>query len=215
MTGNAACRETILWYNIALPFNPPGTDILSPYRIIAAAAVFLLAACAGPEAEDPSQPLPERVVLHYDFAGDWMATAGDQCVERLNLSETVFLSIATVPNGNRDQYHIADFFMLEQGEPAGALVGTADGDGRLALAVETEGDVDGRRAAIVYALLLAQEGAHTVRLRAFTMTVRDGNGQAAETDLLAEAAADPSIPMLGAMGSRGLCLKRLPQSSGS
>lgn len=174
-------------------------------------AALLLAACAGSENEGARQPLPERVVLHYDFAGDWMATAGDQCTERLDLSETIFLSIEVSPDDSPDRYHIADLFMLEPGEPAGALVGDADGDGRLALIVETEGDVNGRRAAIVYALLLQQEGPLTVRLRAFTMTVSDGQGQATETDLLAEAAADPSIPMLGAMGSNGLCLKRLPR----
>ena len=71
--------------------------------------------------------------------------------------------------------------------------------------------VDGRRAAIIYALLLQQEGALIVRVRAFTMTVRDPLGGATETDLLAAAAADPSIPILGARGSRGLCLKRLPR----
>lgn len=166
-----------------------------------------LAACAS--SEPPAEPLPQRVVLHYDFAGAWMATAGDQCAERLDLSETVFLSIGAAPEGEPDLYHIADLFMLEPGEPAEALVGTADGGGRLALAVETEGMVDGRRAGIIYAMLLQQEGALIIRVRAFTMTVRNPQGGATETDLLAEAAADPSIPILGARGSRGLCLKRL------
>lgn len=184
---------------------------MSPYRAIAAAAVLALAACSGSRDGEPTQPLPERVVLHYDFAGDWMATAGDQCTERLDLSEAIFLSIGAAQEGEPDRYHIADLFLLEPGEPAEALVGTADGDGGLAMAVETEGMVDGRRAAIIYAMLLRQEGALHLRLRAFTMTVRDGQGHATETDLLAEAAADPSIPMLGAMGNRGLCLKRLPR----
>ena len=184
---------------------------MSPYHAIAAAAVLALAACTNSGNGEPGQPLPERVVLHYDFSGDWMAAAGDQCAERLDLSEMVFLSIGASQEGESDRYHIADLFMLEPGEPAEALVGTADGDGRLALAVETEGVVDGHRAAIIYALLLQQEGALIVRLRAFTMTVRDNRGRATETDLLAEAAADPSIPMLGARGSRGLCLKRLPR----
>jgi hypothetical protein len=101
--------------------------------------------------------------------------------------------------------------MLESGEPAQALVGTADGYGKLALTVETEGVVDDRRAAITYALLLEQEGALIIRLRAFTMKVRDARGRTTETDLMAEAAADPSIPILGAAGNRGLCLKRLPR----
>lgn len=139
-----------------------------------------------------------------------MAAAGDQCTERLDLSEAVFLSVGASPQGEPDRYHIANFFMLEPGEPAEALVGTADGYGKLALAVETEGMVDNRRAAIIYAMLLEQEGALVIRLRAFTMTIRDAQGRATETDLLAEAAADPSIPILGAAGSRGLCLKRLP-----
>ena len=81
----------------------------------------------------------------------------------------------------------------------------------MALAVETVGVVDNRRATIIYALLLEQEGALAVRLRAFTMTVRDAQGQTTETDLLAEAIADPSIPILGATGNQGLCLKRLPR----
>ncbi len=181
------------------------------YRTIAATMAFALAACVGPDDEDRTRPLPERVLLHYDFSGDWLATAGDQCAERLDLSETVFLSIAASQESQPDRYHIADFFMLDEGEPAEALVGTADGDGRLALAVETEGVVDGRHAAIIYALLLEQEGALAIRLRAFTMTVRDVQGRATEADLLAEAAADPSVPMLGAQGGRGLCLKRLPR----
>jgi hypothetical protein len=188
-----------------------GIDILNPYRTIAGATVFLLAACTNPGDEELGQPLPERVVLHYDFSGDWVATSGDQCAERLDLSETAFLSIGAAQEGELDRYHIADLFMLEPGEPAEALVGTADGDGRLALAVETEGMVDGHRASIIYALLLQQEGALIIRVRAFTMTVRNPQGGAAETDLLAEAAADPSIPMLGARGCRGLCLKRLPR----
>jgi len=100
--------------------------------------------------------------------------------------------------------------MLESGEPAEALVGIADGYGKLALAVETEGLVDDRRARISYNLLLEQEGALVIRLRAFTMTIRDAQGRATETDLLAEAVADPSIPILGATGNQGLCLKRLP-----
>ncbi|MCK4867657.1 MAG: hypothetical protein KAT39_06385 [Alphaproteobacteria bacterium] len=190
----------------------PGFDILTFYHAIAAASILALAACTGTEdKKGPAQPLPERVVLQYDFSGDWMATAGDQCTERLDLSDTVFLSIGASQEGDSDRYHIADFFILEPGKPAEALVGTVDGNGWLGLAVETEGMVDGRRAEIIYALLLEQEGALVIRLRAFTMTVRDPRGGATETDLLAEAAADPSIPILGATGNSGLCLKRLPR----
>lgn len=182
------------------------------YRNAFAALLALtLAACAADTDDDRGKPLPERVLLHYDFSGDWMATAGDQCSERLDLSESVFLSIGTPEGGEPDRYHIADFFMLEPGEPSEALVSSPYEDGKLGLAVETEGEVDGRRAAIIYALLLEQEGALILRLRAFTMTARDAQGHITEVDLLAEAAADPSIPILGAAGSRGLCLKRLPR----
>jgi hypothetical protein len=176
------------------------------------AALFLVAtACTGSPDNDAARPLPERVLLHYDFSGDWMATAGDQCSERLDLSENLFLSIGTTPDGVSDRFHIADFFMLEPGEPAEALVSSPYEDGKLGLAVETEGLVDGRRAKIIYAMLLVQEGALVLRLRAMTMTATDSRGQVAEVDLLAEAAGDPSIPVLGAAGSKGLCLKRLPR----
>ena len=184
---------------------------MTVYRIIATTLTLALAACAGTEDDEANQPLPERVVLHYDFSDDWMATAGNQCAERLDLSETVFLTIGADPGGDSDKYHIANFFMLDPGEPAEALVGTVDGDGWLGLAVETEGVVDGRRAGIIYAMLLEPEGALVIRLRSFTMTVRNPQGGTTETDLLAEAAADPSVPMLGATGNRGLCLKRLPR----
>jgi hypothetical protein len=166
--------------------------------MIATLSALALAACSGSRDKEPVLQLPERILLHYDFSGDWMATAGDQCNERLDLSESVFLSIAASQQGEPDRYHIANFFMLESGEPAEALVGIADGY------------VDDRRARIIYNLLLEQEGALVIRLRAFTMTIRDAQGRATETDLLAEAVADPSIPILGATGNQGLCLKRLP-----
>lgn len=211
MSAHAPCCAPARWYKVAPLIDLPGFDILTLHRAIAATAILTLAACTGPQDKGPALPLPERVVLQYDFSGDWMATAGDQCVERLDLSETVFLSIGASQEGESDRYHIADFFMLESGKPAEALVGTVDGNGWLGLAVETEGMVDGRRAEIIYALLLEQEGALVIRLRAFTMTVRNPQGGATETDLLAEAAADPSIPILGATGDNGLCLKRLPR----
>lgn len=178
---------------------------------LAAALLVTLAACtASPDTESTS-PLPERVLLHYDFSGDWMATAGNQCSERLDLSETVFLSIGTAPGGTPDRYHIADFFMLEPGEPAEAQVSSSYEYGKLGLAVETEGMVDGRHAKIIYAMLLEQEGAYVLRLRALTMTATDAAGNVSQVDLLAEAAADRTIPFLGAAGSKGLCLKRLPR----
>lgn len=179
-------------------------------NILAAALVLTLAACAGPANDEHAQPLPERVLLHYDFSGDWMATAGNQCSERLDLSETVFLSVGAAKDGAPDRYYITDFFMLEPGEPAEAQVSSPYEHGKLGLAVETEGLVDGRRAKIIYAMLLEQEGALVLRLRAFTMTATDARGNVSQVDLLAQAAADPSVPFLGAAGSKGLCLKRLP-----
>lgn len=179
-------------------------------KLLAATLLASLAACTGSQDSDSARPLPERVLLHYDFSGDWMATAGDQCSERLDLSETVFLSIGTASDGTPDRYHIADFFMLEPGEPAEAQVSSPYEHGKLGLAVETEGMVDGRRARIIYAMLLEQEGALVLRLRAITMTATDNSGHVSQVDLLAEAAADPSIPFLGAAGSKGLCLRRLP-----
>jgi hypothetical protein len=178
---------------------------------LATALLLALAACTGSPENDTARPLPERVLLHYDFSGNWMATAGDQCGERLDLSETVFLSIGAAKDGPPDRYYITDFFMLEPGEPAEAQVSSPYEHGKLGLAVETEGMVDGRRAKIIYAMLLEQEGALVLRLRAFTMTATDANGHVTEVDLLAEAAADPSIPVLGAAGSKGLCLRRLPR----
>jgi hypothetical protein len=181
-------------------------------RTIPVIALLILAACTASTDREPEAPLPQRVVLHYDFSGDWLATAGDQCSERLDLAEAVFLSIGAAAQDAPDRYYITDFFMLEPGEPAEAVVGTEDGDGRLTLAVDTEGMVDGRRADITYTLKLEQQGPFFIRLYGFTMKVRDPQGPATETDLLAKAAADPSIPILGSRGSRGLCLKRLPRS---
>lgn len=183
------------------------------HKLLAVILFVSLAACTGNEAGGPDRPLPERVLLHYDFSGDWMATAGDQCNERLDLSETVFLSIEAAPDGAPDRYYIANLFMLEEGEPAEAQVSSTYEHGKLGLAVETEGMVDGHRAKIIYAMLLEQEGALVLRLRAFTMAATDANGNVSQVDLLAESAADPSIPFLGAAGSKGLCLKRLPRRS--
>ena len=107
---------------------------MTHYRTIAVALTLVLVACAGPGDKEPAQPPPERVLLHYDFSDDWMATAGDHCAERLELSEEVFLTIGASPQGEPDRYHIANSFMLEPGEPADALVGTADGEVQLAAA---------------------------------------------------------------------------------
>jgi hypothetical protein len=178
--------------------------------------VLAVSACAGsgpPAAPEPppaaTGALPARIVLHYDFAGDWAATAGDFCEERLDLSQGVFLTIAGAPDGGTSTFHVARFFMLEEASRAEALVGVADESGVLPLSVETEGVIDGRAAAISYDLRLEPEDPHRIRLTAFMMTVQDRTGQAVRADLLAEAAADRTIPVLSAAGRRGLCLKRL------
>lgn len=178
-------------------------------------AAVLATALAAFACTTPQQPTmetdarPQRIVLHYDFAGDWVATAGDYCEERLDLSEGVFLTIAGAPDGGPAAFHIARFFMLEDASPAHALVGMADETGVLPLTVETEGVIDGRAAAITYDLTLQPEGPRRIRLTGFMTTVQDRVGQTVRADLLADAAADRTIPVLSAAGSRGLCLKRL------
>jgi hypothetical protein len=172
-------------------------------------ATALFACAAPPQPAMEAGALPARIVLHYDFAGDWAATAGDYCEERLDLSEGVFLTIAGAPDGGAEAFHIARFFMLEDANRAQALVGMADETGALPLTVETEGVIDGRAAAITYDLTLKPEGPRRIRLTGFTMTAQDGAGETVRADLLAKAAADRTIPVLSAAGSRGLCLKRL------
>ncbi len=179
-------------------------------RVAALGFAAALFACATPQppATDTAA-LPRRVVLHYDFAGDWVATAGDYCEARIELSDGVFLTIAGATDGDPSAFHITRFFMLEDANRAHALVGVADEAGVLPLAVETEGVIDGRAAAITYDLTLQPEGPRRIRLTGFVATIRDRAGQTVRTDLLAEAAADRTIPVLSAAGSRGLCLKRL------
>lgn len=130
MTGKAGCQAVRQSYNIRPSLDLPGRDSLTFARIIAGLLALALTACTGPDKKAPMQPLPQRIQLHYDYSGDWIATAGDQCAERLNLSEAVFLSIGASPQKAPGRYHIADFFLLEPGEPAQAVVGTVDGDGK-------------------------------------------------------------------------------------
>lgn len=153
--------------------------------------------------------LPERIVLQYDYTGDWAATAGDHCQERLDLSRAVFLGIDASPDGGASAFHIARFFMLDEARRAQALVGVADGTGVLPLTVETEAVIDGRDASVTYDLMLEPQDPHHIRMTVFRMTARDLAGRTIQADLLAETAADPTIPVLSAAGSRGLCLKRL------
>ena len=180
------------------------------FLAILAPAALLLAACGAPEPPAaPLDDLPQRIVLHYDFSGDWAATAGDGCAERLDLSQGVFLTVATTRDRTPPAFHVARFFMIEEAGKAEALAGKADETGVLPLTVETQGVVDGRAAAITYDLTLEPDGPQRIWLTAFTMTVRDRTGQMAQADLLARAAADPTIPVLSEAGEKGLCLKRL------
>lgn len=174
-------------------------------RFLALAFLVLLLSACSSSRDDAA--IPARILLHYDFSGDWVATAGEECAERLGLSDSVFLAVAAV-EGQTGHYYIADFFMLEPGEPAEAQVGTADIEGRLTLVVETAGVVEGMRANILYSLALEQETAMTIRLRGLSMAARDGEGRIKEVNLLIEATADPTIPTLGAAGTSGLCLQR-------
>jgi hypothetical protein len=177
--------------------------------IAVAGAALAIAACAAPqEPALDTGALPARVVLHYEFAGDWAATAGDACEERLGLSQGVFLTLASADGGD-SAFHVARFFMLEEASRADALVGVADHAGVLQLTVETDGVIDGRAADIAYDLRLEPHDPHHVRLTGFIMTVRDRAGETVRADLLAEAASDRTIPVLSVAGPSGLCLKRL------
>jgi len=190
--------------------KPNAGPLMTLNRRIAAAGIALaVAACAAPQPPADPVALPSRIVLHYDFAGDWAATKGDQCEERLDISDAVFLSIAPAPGDDPSAFHVARFFMLEEGAPAQALVATTDGAGDLSLIVETEEVIDGRDAEVTFNLTLEPEDPRHVRLTAFRMTMRDRAGLTVQADLLARAAADPTIPVLSEAGSLGLCLKRM------
>lgn len=177
-----------------------------------AGIVALLAiAIAGCVAVDPiarNGGRPERIVLHYDFSGEWAATAGDECAPRLGLSDGVFIGIAANSNGAAGRFYVERFFMLGSGDRAQALVATMDADGTLPLAVETETMTDGRRMPVTYHLRLESLDASHVRLTGFHAIVKTQAGESS-IDLLADAASGVGIPVLSAAGRRGLCLKRL------
>jgi hypothetical protein len=196
------------------PVLPP-IGILTRVRAIlrrwpmVAGACLSAAACAGPQPAGDAGALPARIVLHYDFAGDWAATAGDLCEDRPDISRAVFVSIAAAPGRESPAFHVARFYMLDNAAPAEALVGAADGTGNLSLAVETESVVDGRDAEVRYDLTFVPEDPRHIRLTSFRMTMRDRAGDTVRAELLARAAADPTIPVLSEAGDSGLCLKRL------
>lgn len=179
-------------------------------RWIAVAGIALaVAACSAtpPPATDTAAP-PARIVLHYDFAGDWAATKGDRCEERLDLSQEVLLTIANVPERGPGAFHIARFTALEGGERAEALVGVVQENGALPLTVETVGIVDGRMVEMTLDLTLQAETPRHIRLTAYTASIREQSGRTVSMDLLADAARTGGS-VLSEAGQEGLCLKRL------
>lgn len=174
----------------------------------AALAAFVLAGCAAIDPIARNGGRPERIVLHYDFTGEWAATAGDDCAPRLGLSDGIFIAIASEPDGTPGQFHVERLFMLEPGDRARALVASMDGDGVLPLAVETETMTEGRRIPVTYRLHLRAVDPNHVRLTGF-QALLPGQGEDSSVDLLAEAASGAGIPVLAAAGPRGLCLTRL------
>lgn len=168
---------------------------------------LVLGGCAAIDPIARNGGRPARIVLHYDFAGEWAATAGDECSPRLGLSDGVFVDIATDPDGAAGRFFIAQFFMLGPGDRARALVATMDAEGVLPLAIEAETTADGQRVPVTYRLHLESLDASHVRLTAFQAVIKTQTGESS-VDLLAKAAAGDGIPVLSAAGPRGLCLKR-------
>lgn len=178
-------------------------------RSAAVAGIALaVTACSAVAPPADSQAPPARIVLHYDFAGDWAATAGDRCEDRLDLSQEALLSIADVPDRGPSAFHVARFAALEGAEKAEALVGIVQEDGVLPLTVETAGVVDGRLVEMTLDLRLKAETARYIRLTAYTATIREPTGETAYLDLLADAARTGGS-ILSEAGTEGLCLKRL------
>ena len=185
--------------------NPIGeTRLIRFVPAVALAALLSACAAAGPP---PGAALPERIVLFYDFAGNWAPTAGDTCEARLGLSDVALLSVVRASEDTPRRLHVDDFFLLEPGRKAQALVGEIADDGSLTLEIESEGEVDGREAAIVWRLRLEPHDTGHVRMTGLTMTARAG-GEAATRDLLAADAA-PNFPELAIAGPGGLCLRRM------
>lgn len=185
-------------------------SILPIRRFITGLAILLaglaLSSCGKDEA-----PLPESVLLYYDFSGDWAATAGNECSNRLDLSESAFLSIARETQEGEERFYASNFFMLVAGEWAEALLGEMRPDGTLMLSIETKTMLDGRPSAVTYILLLDPESTRRLRLYEFHMTALDlSDGRRGTITLLSEGEFDPSVPALSAAGSRGLCLVRMP-----
>lgn len=169
---------------------------------------LLLGGCAALDPIARNGGRPERIVLHYDFAGAWAATAGDECAPRLGMSDDVFVAIASDPNGGAGRFYVERFFMLAPGDRAQALVAAMDIDGTLPLTVETEAPIDRPNAPIIYRLRLQALDTNHIRLTAFHAVVGTPGGDSS-IDLLADAASRTGVPVLSAAGQHGLCLLRL------
>jgi len=177
-------------------------------RAALVAITLALSACAtSPPAGDALAP-PQRIVLHYDFAGDWAATAGDSCEERLDLSQKPLLSIASVRERGPSAFHIAQFAALEGAEAPQAVVGVVQDGGVLPLAVEMASVIDGRPVDMRLDLTLKAETPRYIRLTAYTATIRERTGEITTIDLFADAARTGGS-VLSEAGEGGLCLKRL------
>lgn len=155
--------------------------------------------------------MPQRTVLYYDYVGAWAATAGNECEQRVDLSDGVFIAIAPAPSGERGRFYAEYFFALDPQQKAQAIVGQLSLDGSLTLSVDTRGTVDGREADIGYILKFAPKDFSHVLLTSFERTVRDTTGadEASTTDLLQDPATRGRIPVLAVAGAEGLCLRRM------
>lgn len=171
-------------------------------------ALLFAAGCAGEELA----PLPQRTVVFYDYTGAWAATAGNECEDRVDLSDGVFLVVGRAPAGTPDGFYAEYFFMLDPNQPADAPVGRIAADGGLALTIETRGTVGGRRADITYRLRLEPIEFSHVLVTSLTRTVRissEPDAAARSLDLIREREPSADVPALAAAGGEGLCLRRL------
>lgn len=162
-------------------------------------------------AEKELVPLPQRTVLYYDYVGAWAATAGNECEERVDLSDGVFIAIAPDPSGERGRFYAEYFFVLDPQERAQASVGQMAADGSLTLSIDSHGTVDGRQAAISYTLGFEPKNFSHILLTRFDRTVRDATGtdEVSTIDLLQDPTATQTVPVLAAASAEGLCLRRM------
>lgn len=180
-------------------------------RLLVVPAVLLLAGCAGPQLSPPPQ-LPQRTVLYYDYVGAWAATEGNECAERVDLSNGVFLAIGPDPAGERGTFRAEYFFMLEPEDQVAPTLGRLTPDGGLALDIKTRGAIDGRQADITYRLTLEPMDVSHVLVKRLEMDVAflsESGTEARSIDLLGDAAVAERVPDLAIGGRDGICLRRM------